>query len=71
VKLQGLADYAERYSEAFERIEAAVKEGSAWQVLDLQRADVRAAIVNHSGDVAELYRSHRSRRHEQTTLDLK
>ena len=59
VKLQGLAGYAERYGDAFHRIEATVKDGTKWRVLDLKRADVRSAIANHTESVLELYKSHR------------
>ncbi len=58
VKLQGLANYAERYGDAFHRIEATVKDGAKWRVLDLIRADVRSAIMNHTGAVLELYELH-------------
>jgi hypothetical protein len=57
VKLQGLAKYAERYGEAFHRIEASLKAGERWRVLDLKRADVRVAVANHTGQVLELYNS--------------
>ena len=56
VKLQGLANYAERYGDAFHRIEASLKDGAKWRVLDLKRADVRTAIANHTGPVLELYK---------------
>jgi hypothetical protein len=56
VKLQGLASYAERYGDAFHRIEAILKDGANWRVLDLKRGGVRAAIQNHSGPVLELYK---------------
>jgi type III restriction enzyme len=55
VKLQGLANYAERYGDAFHRIEATLKDGAKWRVLDLKRAEVRTAIANHTGPVLELY----------------
>ena len=55
VKLQGLADYAERYGDHYHRIEAVVKEGKKWRVLDLRRADVREAVKHHSGPVMDLY----------------
>jgi type III restriction enzyme len=57
VKLQGLANYAERYGAAFHRIEAVVKDEGKWRVLDLKRAEVRAAIAKHTGSVLELYKS--------------
>lgn len=56
-KLQGLANYAERYGDAFHRIEATVKDGGTWQVLDLKRADVRAAVRAHAGDLLTLYKT--------------
>lgn len=56
VKLRGLANYAERYGDAFHRIETVVKDGAKWKVLDLKRADVRSEVATHAGDVLELYR---------------
>lgn len=56
VKLRGLANFADRYGDAFHRIETVVKDGAKWKVLDLKRADVRSAIATHAGDVLELYR---------------
>jgi hypothetical protein len=56
VKVQGLANYAERYGDSFHRVEAVLKDGAKWRVLDLKRADVRAAIKTHAGDVLALYR---------------
>ena len=55
VKLQGLANFAERYEDAFPRIEATLKDGAKWRVLDLMRPDVREAIKAHTGEVLELY----------------
>lgn len=55
VKLQGLANYAERYGEHYHRIEALVKDGAKWRVLDLKRADVREAVKHHTGPVMALY----------------
>lgn len=55
VKLQGLADYAERYGDHFHRIESLVKDGAKWRVLDLKRADVRDAVRRHDGPVVALY----------------
>jgi len=56
-KLQGLANYAERYGDAFHRIEAVVKEGTKWRMLDLKREEVRTLIAAHAGDIAVLYGS--------------
>jgi hypothetical protein len=58
VKLQGLVNFAERYHDAFHRIETVVKDGAKWQVLDLKRAEVRSAIAEHTGSVIELYSLH-------------
>lgn len=55
VKLQGLANFAERYGDVFHRIEATLKDGAKWRVLDLKRADVRSAVAGHTGAVLELY----------------
>jgi hypothetical protein len=55
VKLQGLAKFAERYGDAFHRIETMVKDGAKWRVLDLKRGDVRSAIAEHTASVDELY----------------
>jgi hypothetical protein len=60
VKLQGLASFAERYGDAFHRIEATVKDGGTWRVLDLKRAEVRLEIASHTGSVLELYKGLRS-----------
>ena len=57
VKLQGLASFAERYGDAFHRIEASLKVDEKWRVLDLKRADVRNAIKSCTGSVLELYMS--------------
>ena len=53
-QLQGLANSAERSGDAFHRIDATVKDGATWRVLDLKRADVRDAIKARAGDVLEL-----------------
>ena len=56
VKLQGLANYAERYGEKFHRIEAVVKEGTSWRKLDFKRADVRELVRTFTGvAVSSLY----------------
>jgi hypothetical protein len=56
VKLQGLANYAERYGDKFHRIEAVVKEGANWRKLDFKRADVRALVRTFAGSsVSSLY----------------
>ncbi|MCA8979971.1 MAG: DEAD/DEAH box helicase family protein, partial [Planctomycetes bacterium] len=55
VKLQGLANFAERYGDAFHRIETLVKDSARWKVLDLKRATVRSAISSHAGSVLDLY----------------
>ena len=70
VKLQGLAKYAKRYRDAFHRIEATLKDGAEWLVLDLRRADVRSAIEKHTGSVLELYLRHGRRKDQQTALRL-
>lgn len=57
IKLQGLANYAERYGDAFHRIEATIKDAANWRGLDLKRAEVRTAIVNHTGPILELYKN--------------
>jgi hypothetical protein len=55
-KLQGLAHYAERYGDAFHRIDATAKEDGIWKVLELKRAEVRDAVLSHDGAVVELYK---------------
>ena len=56
VKLQGLANFAERYGDKFHRIEAVVKEGASWRKLDFKRADVRDLVRTFSGStVSSLY----------------
>jgi hypothetical protein len=46
-----------RNHDAFHRIETTIKDGDEWRVLDLKRADVRAAIARHSGEVLALYKT--------------
>lgn len=55
-KLRGLALFAERYADAFHRIDAVIHDGE-WRVLDLKLPQVRTLIADHQGAVAELYRS--------------
>ena len=57
VKLQGLAHFTEKFGEAFHRIDATIKDGSTWRVLDLKRSVVREAIGNHAASVVDLYNS--------------
>lgn len=61
-KLQGLARYAERYGEAFGRIEAVAEIDGTYRVLDMQQEVVRNAVKNatsavgvYSSDVATDY----------------
>lgn len=55
-KLRGLALFAERYGDAFHRIDAVIHDGE-WRVLDLKLKEVRSLIADHSGAVSELYRA--------------
>jgi type III restriction enzyme len=55
VKLRGLAQFADRYGNDFNRILAVIKVGNAWKALDLKRADVRDAVASHVGSVNDLY----------------
>lgn len=55
-KLRGLALFAERYGDAFHRIDAVIHDGE-WRVLDLKLPPVRAMISDHQGPISELYRS--------------
>lgn len=55
-KLRGLAAFAERYSDAFHRIDAVIHEGE-WRVLDLKQPETRAVVTAHNGPVADLYLS--------------
>lgn len=56
VKLQGLANYAERYGDKFHRIEAVVKDGASWRKLDFKRAAVQALVRSFTGtSVNSLY----------------
>lgn len=64
VKLQGLANYAERYGSAFNRIEAVVQEGNNWRKLDMKNADVRQLILNHAKAVNSLYGDPLSEKYE-------
>lgn len=55
-KLQGLAKYAERYSEIYRRIEVVSRIGDKLRVLDLTRENVRKAIADATSAEA-LYKS--------------
>lgn len=54
-KLQGLAAFAERHGDSFDRIGAVIKHGDSWRMLDMQRSDVRAAVAAHEGATDSLY----------------
>lgn len=56
VKLQGLARFAERYGDAFHRIEATAKIGTNWKVLDLKKLAVQDLVKTYQGDVINLYK---------------
>ncbi len=53
-KLRGLADYAERHGDHFQRIDAVAKIGDTLRVLDLTEPSVRAAVADAT-DTATLY----------------
>lgn len=55
-KLRGLAAYAERHGEHFQRIDAVTKLGDTFRVLDLTEDAVRAAVLDAT-DAATLYQS--------------
>jgi len=55
-KLRGLAEFSERYGDAFHRIDAVIHEGE-WRVLDLKQSETRAIVAGHDGPVADLYRT--------------
>jgi hypothetical protein len=63
VKLLALADYAERYGDAYVRIESIAKASDGTlRVLDLQEAGVREAVrAFPGGQVSALYESHDAR----------
>lgn len=57
IKLKALAEFAEAYGSHFERIESVTKFGGSTVMLDMQRPNVREAVL-HSGQSAEdLYKS--------------
>lgn len=55
-KLRGLADYAAEHEQIYRRIEAVAEVGSKLRVLDMTRADVRAAVAV-AGNAHSLYGS--------------
>ena len=59
-KLRALATFAEKHGEAFHRIEAITQIGGTMRLLDMQDADIRAAVyaeVKHGGSADDLYES--------------
>jgi hypothetical protein len=54
-KLKGLAYYAEKHRQLFCRIEAIDKVDGVYRRLDMMRADVRKAIIEHGGKAKDLY----------------
>jgi type III restriction enzyme len=58
-KLRGLAAYAERHGQHFQRIDAITKIGETFRVLDLTEPGVREAVAEAT-DAASLYQSTRA-----------
>jgi hypothetical protein len=56
-KLQGLARFANDYGGEFHRIEAISKLGTTMRILDLQRAEVREALIHGKQTPIEYYKS--------------
>lgn len=54
-KLKGLAHYAEKHHQLFCRIESVDKVDGVYRRLDMMRADVRKAVIEHEGKARELY----------------
>lgn len=57
MKLKALATFAEKYGDAFHRIEALAKVDSDMRVLDMKSDAVREAVQYRAKDAVELYRS--------------
>ncbi|BBY56685.1 DEAD/DEAH box helicase family protein [Mycobacterium koreense] len=57
MKLRALAAFADKYGEAFHRIEAITEIDGGMRVLDMQRLEVREAVRVGSESAADLYRS--------------
>ncbi len=57
VKLVGLAKFAEKYGQSFERIEAVAMYGNVWKKLDMKSEVTRNLIHSHSGSVEILYKN--------------
>jgi superfamily II DNA or RNA helicase len=55
VKVKGLASFADRYGDKYERILSVVKHGTKWRALEMKRADVRDVVLNFSGEATILY----------------
>jgi len=56
VKLIGLAAFAERYGDSFDRILSLVKIANKWRALDMKRADVRDTVRGYGGEAEALYK---------------
>ena len=56
-KLQALARFAAEYGAEFHRIESLTKDGATMRILDLQRADVRDAVLAGHDTSIEYYLS--------------
>lgn len=57
-KLRALADYADKYSDSFVRVESVAKVGDTLRTLDLTNPSARAAIADfEDGKVTALYES--------------
>lgn len=55
VKVKGLAAFAQRHGDSYDRIFSLVKQGNKWRCLDMKRADVRAVVADFSGEASALY----------------
>ncbi len=57
MKLKALAEFTERYGDAFHRIEALAEENGEMKVLDMKQEVVRKKVAVHEGTPADIYRS--------------
>jgi hypothetical protein len=57
LKLKALAEFADRFGDEFDRIEAVTKVGGSMLMLDMQRPTVRDAVVHGHQSALELYES--------------
>jgi type III restriction enzyme len=57
MKLKALAGFAQKYGDAFHRIETLAEVDGRMKVIDLKTAGVREAVISAKGNALTLYRS--------------